>query len=103
MTLQYKTLPLVLINHIEDYAAKDYKIDFADAPADTSRIMCETLTDMFAAMSPNGDASVVQGDADEMIAAIAREKQIKASSRKKKLTMIESVNPTWNDLYETLL
>ena len=40
---------------------------------------------------------------DEMIAAIAREKQIKAGSRKKKLTMIESVNPTWNDLYETLL
>jgi putative endonuclease len=40
---------------------------------------------------------------DEMIAAIAREKQIKAGSRKKKLTMIESVNPTWHDLYETLL
>ena len=40
---------------------------------------------------------------DEMIAAIAREKKIKAGARKKKLTMIESVNPTWNDLYETLL
>ena len=40
---------------------------------------------------------------EEMIAAIAREKQIKAGSRKKKLRMIESVNPTWRDLYETLL
>jgi putative endonuclease len=38
-----------------------------------------------------------------MIMAIAREKQIKAGSRKKKLTMIESANPTWRDLYETLL
>ena len=37
---------------------------------------------------------------DEMIAAIAREKQIKAGSRKKTLTMIESVNPIGNDGYE---
>ena len=40
---------------------------------------------------------------DEMIAAIVREKQIKAGSRKKKLKMIESLNPTWRDLYGTLL
>lgn len=40
---------------------------------------------------------------EEMITAIMREKQIKAGSRKKKLTIIESVNPTWRDLYETLL
>jgi putative endonuclease len=31
--------------------------------------------------------------------AIAREKQIKAGSRKKKLELIESVNPGWRDLY----
>ena len=30
--------------------------------------------------------------------AIRREKQIKAGSRKKKLTLIESVNPAWKDL-----
>jgi predicted GIY-YIG superfamily endonuclease len=40
---------------------------------------------------------------EEVITAIMREKQIKAGSRKKKLTIIESVNPTWRDLYETLL
>jgi len=40
---------------------------------------------------------------EEMIVAIAREKQIKAGSRKKKLKMIESLNPTWRDLYGTLL
>jgi putative endonuclease len=31
-------------------------------------------------------------------AAIAREKQIKSYSRAKKIALIESMNPTWNDL-----
>jgi len=34
--------------------------------------------------------------------AIAREKQIKGGSRKKKIELIESMNPEWEDLYETL-
>jgi putative endonuclease len=33
--------------------------------------------------------------------AIAREKQIKAGSRKRKVELIESVNPEWKDLYDT--
>tara|TARA_R110002124_G_C8751551_1_gene498283 strand:- start:314 stop:583 length:270 start_codon:yes stop_codon:yes gene_type:complete len=36
---------------------------------------------------------------DNMEAAIVREKQIKAGSRKKKLALIESFNPHWRDLY----
>ncbi len=32
--------------------------------------------------------------------AIAREKQIKAGSRKKKIELIEKMNPEWNELYE---
>ena len=32
--------------------------------------------------------------------AIAREKQIKAGSRKKKLELIEAMNPEWKDLFE---
>ena len=32
--------------------------------------------------------------------AIAREKQIKAGSRKKKIDLIESMNPEWKDLAE---
>ena len=40
---------------------------------------------------------------EEMIEAIAREKPIKSGSRKKKLAMIESANPAWHDLYETVL
>jgi putative endonuclease len=35
---------------------------------------------------------------DELTAAIAREKQIKAGSRKKKLALIERTNPEWPDL-----
>ncbi len=36
---------------------------------------------------------------DNMEAAILREKQIKAGSRKKKLALIEAFNPHWRDLY----
>ena len=34
--------------------------------------------------------------------AIAREKQIKGWSRKKKIALIESFNPDWKDLYPLL-
>ena len=35
--------------------------------------------------------------------AIAREKQLKGGSRKKKLALIEKTNPYWEDLYEKLM
>src|SRR6266545_5499392 len=37
---------------------------------------------------------------DDVNIAIAREKQIKAGSRKKKNDLIESLNPDWKDLFE---
>jgi putative endonuclease len=40
---------------------------------------------------------------EEMLAAIAREKQLKAGSRLKKLQLIENMNPQWRDLYEGIL
>lgn len=39
----------------------------------------------------------------DMASAILREKQVKAGSRRKKLALIESSNPNWQDLYEDLL
>ena len=39
---------------------------------------------------------------DSIILARAREKQIKAGSRAKKIKLIESKNLDWKDLYETL-
>ena len=38
-----------------------------------------------------------------MLDAISREKQIKAGSRAKKCALIETMNPSWNDLYPGLL
>jgi putative endonuclease len=38
----------------------------------------------------------------DALAAIAREKQIKAGSRRKKISLIEMQNPTWLDLYDDL-
>jgi putative endonuclease len=35
--------------------------------------------------------------------AIAREKQIKAGSRQKKIALINSMNPNWVDLYQSLV
>jgi putative endonuclease len=38
----------------------------------------------------------------DMRTAIFREKQIKGGSRKQKLKLIESTNPEWRDLYESI-
>ncbi len=38
----------------------------------------------------------------DMNAAIAREKQIKAGSRRKKLALIEGMNPGWRDLCDEI-
>ena len=40
---------------------------------------------------------------ETMLGAIAREKQIKGGSRKKKLGLIEAKNSEWRDLYEDLI
>jgi len=40
---------------------------------------------------------------DDMLTAIAREKQLKAGSRAKKLQLIESMNPAWRDLYDDIV
>jgi putative endonuclease len=40
---------------------------------------------------------------DNVHAALAREKQIKGGSQKKKVDLIESINPEWKDLYEEII
>ena len=39
---------------------------------------------------------------DNIHSSIAREKQIKGGSRKKKIELINSLNPEWKDLYEEI-
>jgi len=41
-------------------------------------------------------------DCGDITTAIEREKQIKGGSRKKKLALIESMNPDWRDLYDDI-
>ena len=40
---------------------------------------------------------------EEIEEAIKREKNIKAGSRKKKIELIESINPDWSDLYDDII
>lgn len=40
---------------------------------------------------------------DDIASAIIREKKLKGTSRKKKLDLIETINPNWQDLYEELI
>lgn len=39
---------------------------------------------------------------EDVLAAISREKQIKGGSRKKKIELINAMNPEWRDLYDEL-
>jgi len=40
---------------------------------------------------------------DNVQAALAREKQIKGGSRKKKLDLVNSINSEWKDLYDKII
>jgi putative endonuclease len=40
--------------------------------------------------------------AERMAAAIAREKQLKAGSRRKKIELIDAFNPEWRDLFDEI-
>ena len=40
---------------------------------------------------------------DEIEEAIKREKNIKGGSRAKKISLIESINPEWKDLYNDII
>ena len=40
---------------------------------------------------------------ESVVSAIEREKQIKSWNRKRKLDLVESQNPEWVDIYESLL
>ena len=46
----------------------------------------------------NVDKLVYYEEYNDIKIAIARENQIKAGSRKKKIELVESVNPEWKDL-----
>jgi putative endonuclease len=51
----------------------------------------------------NVDKPVFYEETSDVRAAIAKEKQIKSGSRQKKLALIGSMNPDWQDLFEDLI
>ena len=63
-----------------------YEHQYADVPGFTQKQGCKYL--------------VYYELIEDMISAITREKQLKGGSRKKKLALIEKLNPYWEDLYE---
>ena len=61
----------------------------------------QKLGDGFASQC-NADRLVYYQICSEPLAAIEREKQIKAGSRAKKMALINAFNPAWRDLYDEL-
>lgn len=51
----------------------------------------------------NVDRLVYYEVCSDIVVAIEREKKIKGWSRKKKQDLINTLNPDWNDLYQSLL
>ncbi|MEQ9266552.1 MAG: GIY-YIG nuclease family protein [Balneolaceae bacterium] len=51
----------------------------------------------------NVNKLVYYEEVGEPEAAIKREKQIKTGSRKRKLELINSINPEWEDLFQQIL
>lgn len=72
-----------------DLIQRVYQHKHAKMPGFTAKYNCKRL--------------VYYEQFQDIVSAITREKQIKAGSRKKKIILIESMNPHWKDLYEDLL
>jgi putative endonuclease len=51
----------------------------------------------------NVDKLVYYQATEDVLSAIAREKQIKGGSRKKKLDLINGFNPNWEDLHKSII
>lgn len=51
----------------------------------------------------NLDRLVYYEDTNDVVAAITREKQIKAGSRRRKIDLVNRLNPDWRDLYDDIV
>jgi len=51
----------------------------------------------------NVDKLVYYEETSDVQAAIAREKQLKAGSRERKIALVNAMNPDWRDLYDGLI
>ena len=60
--------------------------------------LCKGFTEKY-----NVDKLVYYEVCDDAISAIEREKQMKGGSRKKKISLVESMNVEWIDLYFSIV
>ena len=81
-TVLYTGITSHLIDRMDNHKTKKYKNSF------TARYNVNKL--------------VYYKETVAIEAAHKREKQIKAGSRKKKIDLINSINPEWKDLYSTI-
>ncbi len=51
----------------------------------------------------NVDELVYFEETSDVVAAIAREKQIKGGSREKKIALVNAMNPDWRDPFDDLI
>ncbi len=79
----------IYVGVTSDLIARVYQHKNAETPGFTTRYACKNL--------------VYYEQHEDMVETIAREKQLKAGSRKKKIALIELMNPDWQDLYDALL
>ena len=79
----------IYIGVTSDLIKRIYEHKYANTPGFTQKHGCKLL--------------VYYELIDSMVIAIAREKQFKGGSRKKKLLLIVTMNPYWDDLYEKLI
>jgi putative endonuclease len=85
-------------------ANRHHTVLYTGVTNDLVRRVFEHRAKLFAGFAPqyNVDKLVFFEAFTDVIAAIAREKQIKGGSRAKKAALIAAVNPDWADLYERL-
>lgn len=72
-----------------DLIKRVYEHKHSESPGFTKKYACKLL--------------VYYEQYESMLDAIEREKQIKGGPRKKKLALIETMNPDWDDLYQDLI
>ena len=92
------------IYHVYMMTNSTHRVLYTGVTGDIARRVCEHKDGLVEGFTKRyGVTKLIYAEPfDYVYDAIAREKQIKGGSRKKKIQLIEEQNPTWLDLYETL-
>ena len=83
---------------------KSHRVLYTGVTSDLRRRVCQHREGTFKGFTKKYKVYklVYFEQAEDILSAIAREKQIKAGSRWKKIALVSSKNPEWRDLYHEL-